>query len=180
MKRAALCLIASLILSSGCFAQQNSSDEPASRADIEKYLDLVHMRELMKLRVESSRAQLHEVIHNFIQKQGQFPDGFEVRMLKMADDILKDYPSEEMLDAMIPVYQKHLTKGEAAALISFYSSPTGQTIVQKLPVITTESAQATSGVAQKMLASAVQRVQEAMAQELKEDEGKPQKPTQKN
>jgi len=175
MKRSALFLIACLLLSFVSFAQQNPADAPASKEDIEKYLDLVHMRELLKLRVDGSRTQLHQVIHDFVQKQGPFPEGFEGRMAKMADDMLKDYPVDEMIDSVIPVYQKHLTKGEVTALIAFYSGPTGQAIVAKLPTITTESAQASTAVVQKILARAIQSVQEAIAEELKEDQAKRRK-----
>jgi len=180
MKRSALFLIACLLLSFVSFAQQNPADAPASKEDIEKYLDLVHMRELLKLRVDGSRTQLHQVIHDFVQKQGPFPEGFEGRMAKMADDMLKDYPVDEMIDSVIPVYQKHLTKGEVTALIAFYSGPTGQAIVAKLPTITTESAQASTAVVQKILARAIQSVQEAIAEELKEDQAKRQKQPQEN
>lgn len=180
MKRYASLLIACLLLGSVSFAQQNPADAPASREDIEKYLDLVHMRELLKLRVDGSKAQLHQAIHEFVQKQGPFPEGFEGRMDKMADNMLKDYPVDEMIDSMLPVYQKHLTKGEVAALIAFYSGPTGQSIVAKLPVITTESAQASAVVVQKILAKAMQSVQEAMMEELQQDQAKPQKQPQQN
>ena len=90
----------------------------------------------------------------------------------MADDMLQDYPVDELLDAMIPVYQKHLTKGEVSALIAFYSAPTGQAIVEKLPVITTESTQATTAVMQKIVTRAIQRVQEALEEESKQDQAK--------
>lgn len=180
MQRFAHLFFACLLLGCPALAQQNASDSPASREEVQKYLDLVHMRELMKLRVEGSRTQLHQFIHDFVQKQGPFPESFQVRMLKMADDMLQDYPVDELLDAMIPVYQEHLTKGEVSALIAFYSAPTGQAIVEKLPIITTESTQATTAVMQKIVTKTIQRVQEELEEESKQGQAKPQKQAQQN
>ena len=48
MKRSALALLVFLLFTSVSFAQQNDADAPASKADIEHYLDTMHMRDLMK------------------------------------------------------------------------------------------------------------------------------------
>jgi len=37
-----------------------------------------------------------------------------------------------MLDAMVPVYQKHLTKGEGGRAGGFYSSATGQKLIKEM------------------------------------------------
>jgi len=50
-------------------------------------------------------------------------------------------PVDQMLDSMVPVYQKHFTKGDLQALTAFYSSPSGQKILREMPAITTEAMQ---------------------------------------
>ena len=92
-------------------------------------------------------------------------------MNKMMDDIFKDFPYEDLLQAMIPVYQKHLTKGDVEALTAFYSGPTGQKILKEMPAITTEAMQASSGVYQKLMAKAHDRVQSELAEMQKESQG---------
>ena len=72
---------------------------------------------------------------------------------------------------MTPVYQKHLTKGDVDALVTFYSSPTGQKVLKEMPAMTGEAMQASSGIMKKMMAQAQERVQTEIAQMQKETEG---------
>ncbi len=98
------------------------------------------------------------------------------------DDTFTDLPVDELIDAMIPAYQKHLTKGDVEALIAFYSSPTGQKYLKELPAIQADSMQATSGVIQKMMAKMEDRLQSEIAQAHKANDGnsKPQPQTTPN
>jgi uncharacterized protein len=180
MKRALVALAAYLAFASFSFAQQNAADAPASRAQVEKYLELVHLRELFRVRVDAGAAQLHEIIHGVVQKHPELPPDFEVRMDKMADDLLKGYPTDEAIDVTIPVYEKNLTSGEVDALIAFYSTPAGQSIVRKLPAITAEATQATTGIMQRLMAKIMQRVQEELGHIGNESDGKAAKKTQQN
>lgn len=45
----------------------------------------------------------------------------------------------ELVKLIVPVYTKHLTNEEMAAMIEFYESPTGKSVVSKLPLIAQES-----------------------------------------
>lgn len=47
--------------------------------------------------------------------------------------------ASELVDLAVPIYVKHLTSEEMAATIAFYSSPEGQAVLRKLPVILAES-----------------------------------------
>jgi uncharacterized protein len=174
MKRTALALLAFLLFTSVSFAQQNDADAPASKADIERYLDTMHSRTMMKDMMGTMTIQMHKMVHEQMAKQGSLPPDFEAKMDKMTDDIFATFPVDELIDVMIPVYQKHLTKGEVDALIAFYSSPAGQKFLKELPAMTAESMQAASGIVQKMMANAMQRVQDEIAQAQKADQTKPE------
>jgi hypothetical protein len=43
-----------------------------------------------------------------------------------------------MVQAMVPAYQKHLSKGDIDNLIAFNSSSTGQKLLREMPSITAE------------------------------------------
>jgi hypothetical protein len=45
----------------------------------------------------------------------------------------------ELVKLIVPVYTKHLTEGEMIAMIEFYETPTGKSVVSKLPLIAQES-----------------------------------------
>ncbi|HXN97572.1 MAG TPA: DUF2059 domain-containing protein [Candidatus Acidoferrales bacterium] len=175
MKRPALALLACLVLASVNFAQQNDANAPASKADIQRYLDAMHTRDMMKSMMEVMTVQMRKTVHEQLQKQQNLPADAEERLNKSTDDQLKAFPYDELIDVMIPVYQKHLTKGDVDALVAFYESPTGAKMLKEMPAMTAESMQAASGVMQKMMADATQRVNDQIAQMQKTDEGKSNK-----
>jgi len=175
MKRVVLVLTLCLLLSPAGYAQQSPADQPATKEDVQRYLDAMHTRELMRSTMDAMAKQMRQMTHDQVVKQPNLPPDFETRMNKMTDGMFKDMPVDELLDAMIPVYQKHLTKGDIDALAAFYSTPTGQKIVKEMPALVAESMQAAQGITQKMIASAMQRVQDEVAQAAKESEASPVK-----
>jgi hypothetical protein len=68
------------------------------------------------------------LIHNFKEGLPGVPDDFwtAFRAKIKADD---------MVEMIIPVYEKHLTEEDVDALIAFYSSPLGRRFVEKQPLI---------------------------------------------
>jgi uncharacterized protein len=180
MKRSALLLIACLLLASVSFAQQNPADAPASKADIEKYLDVLHTRDLMKTMLDAMSKQMHQMIAEQLKKDPAMTPEMQARANKMMDDIIKSMPIDDLIDAMIPVYQKHFTKGNIDDLLAFYSTPTGQKLVKELPAITTEAMQAVMPISQRMMATAMQRGKDELAQMQKENDASSKKQTQQN
>ena len=176
MKRPALVLLACLLFASISFAQQNDANAPASKADVERYLDTMHTRDMVKSMMDAMTVQMHKMVHEQIQKQPNLPADSEERLNKMMD-IYKEMPTDELIDVIIPVYQKHFTKGDMDALVAFYSSPTGEKMVKEMPAIMSESMQAASGILQEMMAKMTQRVNDEIAQMQKADDGKSSKPS---
>ena len=88
----------------------------------------------------------------------------------MSEQTMKDFPVDGMLDDMIPVYQKHLTKSDVQALISFYSTPTGQKMLRELPAMTAEGMQAVYPRIQKQMDETMRKVEQM------EDEERQKKP----
>jgi hypothetical protein len=176
VKRSILVFGVFLLFASPNFAQQSAADAPASKEDIQRYLDTMHVRDMMTTVMDSMTKSMHQMVHQMVEKQPNLPADFELRVTKMTDDMLKDLPIDELLDAMVPVYEKHLTKGDVDALIAFYSGPTGQKILKEMPAMTSEAMQAASGVTQKMMTKMMERVQTEIAQMQKEQEGSSTKP----
>jgi hypothetical protein len=48
---------------------------------------------------------------------------------------------DEIVETMVPAYQKHLTKGDIDNLVAFYSSPTGAKVLREMPAIMAEAMQ---------------------------------------
>ena len=177
MKRPALVLLACLLFASISFAQQNDANAPASKADVERFLDAMHTRDMTKSMMNAMTVRMHKMVHEQVLKQPNLPADSEERLNKLTDSVYKEMPVDELIDVMIPVYQKHFTKGDMDALVAFYSSPTGEKMVKEMPAIMSESMQAASGILQEMMAKMTQRVNDEIAQMQKADDGKSSKPS---
>lgn len=172
MIRILLAAIFGLSTSFAGVAQQTASDAPATKEDIQKYLEVMHSREMLSQMVDAMSKPMHEMVHEqYLKDKDKLPADFETRMNKMMDDLMKAYPWDEMLQAMVPVYQKHLTKADVDALIAFYGSPTGQKLMRELPAITAEAMQAMTPLLRKQIDSMNEQVQEQIAHMRKESKG---------
>ena len=72
-----------------------------------------------------------------------------------------------MVDAMIPVYQKHFTKGDVDAMAEFYSAPTGQKLLKEMPVMMGEAKQLMMPMMRKQIDSMTEQVQKEVASIIK-------------
>jgi uncharacterized protein len=174
MKRIFLALTACLVFALTGVAQQSSADTPATKEDVQRYLDVMHSREMMTKMMDAMSKPMHQMMHEqYLKDKDKLPADFEERMNKVMDDYMKNLPIEEMLQAMIPAYQKHFTKGDIDGLVAFYSSPTGQKVIQELPAITAEAMQAMMPLMRKQIDVMTERMQEQVAQMKKESGVKP-------
>jgi hypothetical protein len=97
------------------------------------------------------------------------------RMDRESAEIAKTYPVDTIIEDMIPVYQKHLTKADVDAMIAFYSSPSGKKILHEMPAIMAESMEAVYPRLQKNMDDILRRLDEkAEAEEKKEPAPKKQ------
>jgi len=173
MKR--ILIVFSVCLAFACtgLAQGNSADAPATKEDIQRYLDAMHSHEMMQNMITAMSKPMHQMIHDQIDKnKDKLPADFEARMDKMMDDWLKDMPFDQMMQAEIPVYQKHFTKGDIDSLVVFYNSPTGQKMLKEMPQVLAESMQSMMPIMQDYMEKIKQRAQQEVADMLKNGEKK--------
>jgi uncharacterized protein len=171
MKTSALGLLLCLLAAPVSLARQNSNDAPASKADVERFFEAMHTRELINAMMDTMRKQMRQIIHEQVAKQQNLPPGFEAQEVKGVDEMLRNLPIEEILQAMIPVYEKHFTKRDIDDLVAFYSSPTGQKMLKELPAVTAESMQVSQGIIQRRVAEQMRKVENDVAQAKKQSGG---------
>ena len=176
MKSSTLAVLICLLTAPVSLGQQNAKDAPASKEDVERFLDAMHTREMMKGMMDAIAEQMHGMVHEQIQKTPNLPAGFEAQQNERMDEFVHNFPVEEMVQAMIPVYQRHFTKGEMDDLVAFYSSATGQKMVKELPAITAEAMQSSQAIIQEMIAKEMQRIQDDVAAMQKQKGAANQKP----
>jgi len=97
---------------------------------------------MMKKLMGTMTQSIHQLMHNqYLSHQDELPADYESRMTAIMDDMFANMPMDEMMQAMIPAYQKHLTKGDIDNLVAFYSTPTGAKLLQDMPEILAEAMQ---------------------------------------
>src|SRR5579863_7575858 len=164
MKRTALAAIFCMLFAAGSYAQQSPGDAPATKEDVVRFMDVMHSRDMMLNMMNLMAKQTSQMVHQQVSKQTDLPPDAEERINKMTQDMFKNFPVDDLIQAMIPVYQKHFTKGDIDAFVAFYSTPAGQKLLKEMPPITQESMQASMGVAQKMVANMQQQIQDDINQ----------------
>jgi hypothetical protein len=96
---------------------------------------------------------------------------------RFADSLFRDMPVDEMIDAMVPIYQKHLTKEDLEGILAFYSSPLGQKLQREQPAMMQEGMQAGGEIGRRSIGIMVQKMDEfvaRLAQQMQEKDSKPQ------
>jgi hypothetical protein len=165
MKRALIAVGCVLFLCffvcASCFAQ--SADEPASKDDVLLYLRTMRSHDmvvkLMKVQMQSMEQLLRDQMKN---KGGAAPTDDDAHVKKAMDDLIKNMPVDEIVEAMVPAYQKHFTHGDIVAMNAFYSSPVGQKVLEELPAVIQEGNQ----TAMPLLTKYIKNWQERMQNEL--------------
>jgi hypothetical protein len=133
----------------------------------------VGSHEQLKKTVEAMLQPMHQMFHDQFEKdKDKLPADFEERMTKQMDDMIKNMPMDEMIQAMIPAYQKHFTKGDINAMLAFYSSPTGQKLLREMPAITAESMSAMMPIMNRYMEDVQKKLQQEADEMTKESEKK--------
>jgi len=169
MKRTLIILAICLGFGLRAVAQQNPDDAAATKEDIQRYLEVTHSRQMMGQMVEAMMKPMHQMVHEQFEKdKDKLPADFETRMTKMMDDTMRSFPWDDMIQSMIPVYQKHLTKGDVNAMAAFYSTPTGQKLLKEMPQIMAEAMQTMMPMLRRHMEAMQERMQQEIAAMMKE------------
>ncbi|MGH8004657.1 MAG: DUF2059 domain-containing protein [Limisphaerales bacterium] len=96
-------------------------------ADIKTLLTLTKSGEL-------AVQMMQEMLNAYRQGLPQVPDEFWTKFAKKVK-------TEDLVDMLVPIYDRHLTHSEVAALIEFFQSSVGKKLVSVQPEIMKESMQ---------------------------------------
>jgi len=174
VKRIVLATIVLFSTSAIGFARQSPADSPATKEDVQKYLEVMQSRGMLTKMIDAMMKPMHQMMHEQYEKdKDKLPADFEARMDKSMDDTLKNFPWDEILDSMVPVYQKHFTKGDIVHLMAFYSGPTGQKVLREMPAIAAEAMQSVLPMVKQRMDAMTRDLQQQVAEMIKQSEAKP-------
>lgn len=171
MKRALSSLLFVVMVAGAAFAQDvPAAGTPASREDVLKLLDLLQVKaRMLQITAGMKDGMRRGALEGFKQKVPN-PTQEQINALNaMIDPIFEDFPTDEMIDAVVTIYQKHLTKEDLDAAITFYSSPAGQKILREQPAMTAEAMKAGQDVMSKRIPDLTQRMTAAVDKAAAQD-----------
>jgi hypothetical protein len=109
-------------------ALAQSTADSAKQADIQKLMNLTGAGNLGMQAMDQMIASMKGAMANV-------PEKFWV-------EFRKEINSDELVNQIIPIYDKHLTHAELKELIKFYETPVGKKMIAVMTAITAESMQA--------------------------------------
>jgi uncharacterized protein len=160
------CLLA--IPSAGVAQQADNADAP-SKEDVLKFLDLMHARsQMVQSLAEITKQAKIGAEDGFRQKVPDATPEQLAKVDKLFDNLFSSLPIDQMMDAIVPIYQKHLTKSDLTAITAFYSSPVGQKVLKELPSIMSEAMQAGGEIGRKAFAQKSEQFDQQVTELMKE------------
>jgi hypothetical protein len=186
MKHRYVSLAVVFFVVSAAFAQQtapSTADTPAAKEDIQKLFEVMQIHQQMRQVMDAMMKQQSAMMHETLKKR--YPQTSAERIARadrLIEETMKDIPMDAMLDDMIPIYQRHFSKTDIDAMSTFYSSPTGQKMMQEMPALTSESMQASYARMQKQMDAMMRRAEQIVKEDQDKQKSAPAKPSsqQKN
>lgn len=81
------------------------------------------------------KGAVSQMISMFKQQQSNVPEEF---WNELSAEMNRDV-TNQLLNLLVPVYQKHLTEQDILGVVAFYKTPVGKKFAEKTPLITQES-----------------------------------------
>ncbi|HUA15524.1 MAG TPA: DUF2059 domain-containing protein [Verrucomicrobiae bacterium] len=159
------------------FAQQSpTGDAPATKEDVENLFATMHIREQMQNMMDVMSKQSKQMAEETLKKR--LPDISQKdrdRVNSMMDEMMKKFDLNGMIDDMIPVYQRHLTKADISAMAQFYETPTGQKLLREQPQMTAEAMEAVRPRMEKMMSDMMDEAEKMARESASEPKPTPEK-----
>lgn len=96
-----------------------------------------HIKELME--VTGSGKLGMQVMTNIINSYKQ---NFPQVSNEFWDEAMKEVHEQDLINLIVPVYEKNFSDEDIQAIITFYKTPVGRRMIEKMPVIMQEAMQA--------------------------------------
>jgi hypothetical protein len=113
-------------------------------AQVLKFMEIMQVRQLLQSTVKTQEDDITTVTHNMFHKA--LPDAtpaekaeFEKIVASELKAMLDDYPIDDVLRDMVPIYQSHFSESDLDQIVGFYSSPIGQKVLREMPALLAES-----------------------------------------
>jgi hypothetical protein len=150
MKSLCASVFVALVLVGTVRSQQKPNDAPTvsnlppTTTQVLKFMEVMQVRQRIQSAVQAEQEQTETVVHNMFHKALPYATPaekaeFEEIVASELKGMFSDYPLEDVLRDMVPVYQSHFSESDLERILAFYSSPIGQKVLKEMPAITEEA-----------------------------------------
>lgn len=147
-------------LLTGAFGQAVApSTSVPSKEDVVKFMEVLRIRvQLVQYFDGVAKQAKLGAEDGFKQKVPNATPAQMADVDQFADGLFKNMPVDEMIDAMVPIYQKHLTKDDMDGILAFYASPVGQKLQREQPAMMQEAMQVGGEIGRRRLGAMMQQM----------------------
>ena len=154
-------------------AEEVFPEDAPSHAQILTLLELLQVRKNMTVMMEGMKQAMKQGAEQSFRERVPDPSPKQLEALhNMIDDAIGNAPMDELLEAIVPIYRRHLTKSDVEEMIRFFSGPVGQKLLREQPQMIQEGMQAGVAIQQKRMDQIMVKIRERSQQMMEADEEK--------
>ncbi len=187
MRCRGLLLLVLLAVAAPVYAQQSVAEAAAqaksktealpadapSHDQVMTLFDLLQIRRTMSVAMDGMKQAIKQGAEQSLRERVPNPTRKQLDALsEMLDSVMGDMPMDEMVEAAVTVYRRHLSKSDVEEMIRFYASPVGQKLLREQPQMIQESMKAGVAIQQKRMDQIMAKIREGEQKMLEADEEK--------
>ena len=138
MKTAIVLLLLCTVALSQQPAATPTADAPPSREDVLQLFKAMQvdqqMQRMQTLMVEEMKKQVSSDNDSHLAPSQR--EKLRLLQSKIADEMFAKLPLAAVLDDMVPIYQRYLTRTDVQAMAAFYQTPAGKKMMTTMPEMT--------------------------------------------
>jgi len=143
-----------------------AADAP-TRQEVLKLFDMLQINKTMEMAIQAAKQQSNEMAEELIEEKAPTATPEQKQQIRQMvteemTQALGPQAIREMMEATVPVYQRHLIKSDLQAMITFYSSPVGQKVLREQPAMMQESMRAAAGIQERIARGVFLKIDERM------------------
>ncbi len=150
-------------------SQALPQDAPA-REQVLKLLDLLQVRKNVEIMFAGIKEQARNGAEQGFRSKVPNPTPQQTQQLHaLVDDMFSEMSVDEVIEIIVPVYQRHLTKSDIDGIIGFYTSAVGQKLLREQPAMMQESMQAAGARQQQKMEALLKKLDSRINQMVEEN-----------
>ena len=165
MRKFATILIFVWTFSFVAVAQTKPADDTTpSKEQVLKFLDILRVKSQLTLYFDGVAKEAKVGAEEGFKRK--VPDATPAQLAEVddfAEKLFQGMQIDEMVNAMVPIYQKHLTREDIDSIVAFYSSPVGQKLQREQPAMMQEGMKVGGEIGRRRLQAMMQQMDDFIA-----------------